>query len=48
MNAFMKGILFILLTLYVVSPIDLAPGIIDDILLLLVSMASQIKVKAVN
>lgn len=48
MNTFMKGILFVALALYVVSPVDLAPGPIDDILLLLVTIASQSKVKAVR
>lgn len=35
MNGAMKGMLVILLIMYVVSPVDLCPGPIDDIILLL-------------
>lgn len=36
-NGFIKGILFILVGLYVVSPVDFVPGPIDDILLLMMT-----------
>lgn len=32
MNGFMKGMFFILLVMYVVSPVDFVPGPIDDII----------------
>lgn len=35
MNSFMKGMLLILLLIYVISPVDLCPGPVDDIILLL-------------
>ena len=41
MNDVLKGMLLVLAILYVVSPIDLCPGPIDDIIVLLLSMASQ-------
>ena len=41
MNRIMKGLLIIILIVYVVSPIDFCPGPIDDIILVLISMASN-------
>ena len=41
MNRMMKGLLIIILIVYVVSPIDFCPGPIDDIILVLISMASN-------
>ena len=35
MNGVLKGMLIALIIVYVVSPLDLCPGPIDDILLLL-------------
>lgn len=35
MNGVVKGMLVILLLIYVISPVDLCPGPIDDIILLL-------------
>ena len=43
MNDFLKGILFLALILYIVSPVDLIPGPIDDVLLLLMTIASNSK-----
>ena len=34
MNGVVKGMLVILLLIYVISPVDLCPGPIDDIILL--------------
>ena len=42
-NGFLKGILFALLVVYVVSPLDLAPGPVDDLLLILLSAAANMK-----
>lgn len=41
MNKFMKWILFTLLIVYVVSPVDLAPGPIDDILAIILYLATN-------
>ena len=37
----MKGILFILMILYVVSPLDLCPGPLDDAIVILMTLASN-------
>ena len=42
-NNFLKGILFALLVVYVISPLDLAPGPVDDLLLILLSAATSAK-----
>lgn len=41
MSGTAKGMLIILVILYIVSPIDLCPGPIDDIIILLVGLAAQ-------
>lgn len=41
MNRFMKGFLFALLIVYVVSPMDLVPGQIDDILAVILYLAAN-------
>ncbi len=38
-NGFVKVMLFALLAIYIVSPVDLVPGPIDDLLLVLLSVA---------
>ena len=43
MNAAQKGILIILVILYIVSPIDLAPGPVDDAVALLIGLAAAAK-----
>lgn len=35
-----KGIIIVLMILYIVSPIDACPGPIDDILVLLIGLAA--------
>lgn len=35
MNGVLKGMLLVLLIIYIVSPVDLCPGPVDDIILLL-------------
>lgn len=40
MNDIGKGMLIILVILYIVSPIDFAPGPIDDIIVLLIGVAA--------
>ena len=41
MNGVAKGMLLVLMILYIVSPLDLCPGPIDDLIVLLVGIAAQ-------
>ena len=41
MNQKMKIVLIILAALYVVSPVDVMPGPVDDLIVLLLSLAAQ-------
>ncbi|WP_240838326.1 hypothetical protein [Acidaminobacter sp. JC074] len=41
-------LLMIFLVLYIVSPVDLAPGPIDDIIILLLGLASRKKLVSPN
>ena len=38
-NGVLKGILIALAVIYVISPLDLAPGVVDDLLMVLVTAA---------
>lgn len=39
MNNVEKGMLIVLIILYIISPIDVLPGPIDDVIVLLLGMA---------
>lgn len=41
MNNAAKAIVLILILLYIISPLDLSPGPIDDIIVLLMGLGSQ-------
>lgn len=41
MNDIMKGMLVVLLVVYIISPVDLCPGPIDDIILLLCAVGGR-------
>lgn len=41
MNGVAKGMLLVLMILYIVSPLDMCPGPIDDLIVLLVGIAAQ-------
>ncbi len=41
MNGVLKGMLLMLVILYIVSPVDACPGPIDDIIVMLIWCASQ-------
>lgn len=41
MNDLMKGLVIMAILMYIVSPIDTAPGPIDDIIVLLLGLASR-------
>lgn len=40
MNGVMKGMILVLMILYIVSPLDVCPGPIDDIIVLLIGIAA--------
>lgn len=48
MNGVLKGMLLVLLIVYVVSPIDLCPGPIDDIILILLSIIGNSVTNAIE
>ena len=41
MSNFVKGVLFTLLVVYVISPMDFAPGPIDDVLAIILFLAAN-------
>lgn len=41
MSNIAKGMLLVLIILYVVSPVDLCPGPVDDLIVLLIGIAAQ-------
>lgn len=41
MNGIVKGMMIILVLLYVISPLDFCPGPIDDIIVVLFALAAQ-------
>lgn len=41
MNDVTKGMLLILLIIYIISPADLCPGPVDDIILLLIAISGN-------
>ena len=40
MNGVAKGMILVLMILYIVSPVDACPGPIDDLIVLLIGLAS--------
>lgn len=45
MNDVMKGMLIILVAIYVISPVDFVPGPVDDFIVILLGLASQKKLE---
>lgn len=43
-----KGMLIVLIILYVLSPVDLMPGPIDDLLVILLGIAAQKRVGSLD
>lgn len=41
MNGVLKGMLLVLLIIYIVSPVDLCPGPVDDLILFLCSVGGS-------
>ena len=48
MNNIGKGMILILMILYIVSPIDAAPGPIDDLLVFIIGMAAQKRTRKIE
>lgn len=46
MDTLVKGMLLVLIILYVVSPIDAMPGPIDDIIVIFAGLAARKKIGA--
>ena len=46
MSDLMKGLVIMAVLLYILSPIDVAPGPIDEIIVLLLGLASRKKLAA--
>ena len=46
MNNTMKGMLLVLVILYVFSPLDLCPGPVDDLIVILLGVASRKRLSA--
>lgn len=41
MNGVMKGMILVLMVLYIVSPIDACPGPVDDLIVLFIGLAAR-------
>lgn len=48
MSSVLKGMLLVLLIIYIVSPVDLCPGPVDDIILLLCSIGGSAATAAIE
>ena len=46
MNGVMKGMLIMLVIIYVISPVDFVPGPVDDIIVVLLGLAAQKRIAA--
>jgi hypothetical protein len=44
MNSFLKGMIILLVIVYIVSPLDLCPGPIDDLIVILLGIAARKRV----
>lgn len=46
MNDFLKGVVFMAVLVYVVSPIDAVPGPIDDLIVAMLGLAASKRITA--
>lgn len=46
MNDVMKGMLIVLVIIYVISPVDFVPGPVDDLIVILLGIAGQKKLES--
>ena len=47
-NSVLKGMILVVMILYIVSPLDACTGMIDDIIMLLLGIAARKKIGAGN
>lgn len=48
MSGVLKGMIIVLIILYMISPVDFCPGPIDDLIVLLLGLAAQKGVTAIE
>lgn len=48
MNDVMKGMIMVLMILYIVSPIDACPGPLDDFIVLLIGIVARKRLEVVE
>lgn len=48
MNGVAKGMILVLMIMYIVSPIDACPGPIDDLIVLFIGMAARKGMNAID
>lgn len=48
MNDVMKGMILVLMIMYIVSPLDACPGPLDDIIVLLIGIAAHKGIEVVE
>lgn len=48
MNDFFKGMILLGIILYAISPIDVCPGPIDDVIVVLMGLAARKKLTAIE
>ena len=46
MNDVMKGVILVLVILYIVFPLDASPGPLDDFIILLIGIAARKRIEA--
>lgn len=49
MNSIAKGMILVLMIMYIISPVDVCPGPIDDLIVLFIGLAArkkEIKIEA--
>ena len=44
MNNFIKGMILTMMIIYIVYPVDVCPGPIDDVLIFVIGLAAQKKI----
>ena len=44
MNGVVKGMLLVLVILYIISPVDACPGPVDDLIVLIIGLAARKKI----
>lgn len=47
-SGYLKSVILILVIVYMISPIDVCPGPVDDLIVLLMGLAAQKKMNAIE